>query len=257
MTEENPDGWGSIPIREITVEELVERYPRTRAEVDAALQVPPSPEVAVEWDQTFRSVDSGRYSSTLAEAQPPRFFKTDGAKGPGPDYAEEYELRPTTYNNAFPATRMSGKSEALRLVEELRDNPPELTQEQVEAIQRDNARQVRDEWIAAGRPGVKHALQFKEPGEDWTWVTGHGLWIWEYPSREAAEGAARDWQCEWRAVPWYEVPEADRRRYNLRPLRVRFELAPGFGLSWLSLLACCCELRGDIIDLEGCGLDAA
>lgn len=75
-----------------------------------------------------------------------------------------------------------------------------MAPEQLEAIQRDNARQVYAEWVAAGRP----CTPFKR-----------------------------------------------------KPLRVRFELAPGYGLSWLSLLACCCELRGGIVDTEGCGLDEA
>lgn len=72
------------------------------------------------------------------------------------------------------------------------------TREQVEELQRQAARQVYDEWVAAGRPCT--------------------------PLRK-------------------------------RPLTVRFELAPGFGLAWLSLLALCCELRGGIVDAKGCGLD--
>jgi hypothetical protein len=75
----------------------------------------------------------------------------------------------------------------------------------------------------------------------------------ERPTREQVEelqrAAARQVYDEWVAAGRPCTP------LKRKPLRVRFELAPGFGLSWLSLLALCCELRGGIVDAKGCGLD--
>lgn len=164
--------WGPIPVVELTPEELVERYPRTRAEVDAALQVPPTPEEAAEWDQTFRDT-----------ATPKAKEAWDARLG------EYFDLRKTSYLTGLQTgTRMSGKSEALRLIDEMRADPPRLTEQQVRDLQAANARQVHAEWVAAGRPG--------------------------------------------------ERPVVDG------PLRIRIEPSPGFGKTWLSLLACCGYLRG-------------
>lgn len=131
--------------------------------------------------------------------------------------------------------------------------PERPTREQVEDLQRQAARQVYDEWVAAGRPGEHVAVQWRAHGiNDWRWVTENDSTVKKY-RRAKAEA---DWAgagVEHRIVPWMDVPEADRLRG--RKLTVRFELAPGFGLSWLSLLACCCELRGGIVDAKGCGLD--
>lgn len=143
----------------ITPEELVERYPRTRAEVDAALQVPPTPEEREQWDRTFRDT------------------ATPKAKAAWDKVIDGYELRPAAYlDNPRPHfTVKDGEW-------------PKLTEQQVRDLQAANARQVRDEWIAAGRPG----------------------------ERPVVEG----------------------------PLRIRIEPSPGFGKTWLSLLACCGYLRG-------------
>jgi hypothetical protein len=130
--------------------------------------------------------------------------------------------------------------------------PERPTREQVEELQRQAARQVHDEWVAAGRPGEKVTVQWRCHGvNEWQWTTDANGRATEY-RRFAAEEIWQNAGVDHRIVPWMDVPPELRQH---KPLTVRFELAPGFGLAWLSLLACCCELRGGIVDAKGCGLD--
>lgn len=122
----------------------------------------------------------------------------------------------------------------------------ELTPETIRKLQAENARQVHAEWVAAGKPGARYALQYQ----------ADGAWFFVLPETGDALAEVFSWEqtqnffrpvvgARWRAVPYDHVPMAWRKPGHLRrPLSPRVELAPGYAPHWLTCVAMCGWLSG-------------